>query len=107
VAAYGQTAAARRRSRVELWQNNCCLSRYQLPQPQAPHLFGLALSIAPEDRESLPTAIVPGRIAPSACPIRSTSSGPIESPTTPRTPFVPKSSFFPFTPVHPCLPSRD
>lgn len=50
VAAYGQTAAARRRSRVELWQNNCCLSRYQLPQPQAPHLFGLALSIAPEDR---------------------------------------------------------
>ncbi|MBU0608512.1 MAG: hypothetical protein KKI08_11545, partial [Armatimonadetes bacterium] len=25
--------------------------RYQLPQPQAPHLFGLALSVLPEDRE--------------------------------------------------------
>lgn len=51
VAAYGQTAARRRRSRVELWQNNSALTRYQLPQPQSETLFGLALSIMPEDRE--------------------------------------------------------
>lgn len=51
VAAYGQTAAQRRRSRVELWQNNSHLTRYQLPQPQSPTLFGLALSILPEDRD--------------------------------------------------------
>lgn len=51
VAAYGQTAAQRRRSRVELWQSNWRLDRYQLPQPASERLFGLALSIVPEDRQ--------------------------------------------------------
>ena len=56
--------------------------------------FTAFISAGPEVLVSMPTASFPLRIVPSERPIFIASVGFIDSPMTPRTPFVPNNCFF-------------
>ncbi len=51
VAAYGQTAAERRESRLELWRSNDAITRFTLPGTEDSGFLGIGLTVVPEDRQ--------------------------------------------------------
>ena len=74
-------------------RGNCYVSASYGGETARSPAFIAPTSVSPDVLVSLPTAIHPFRMVPSASPIWSTRSGVMSLPIIPRTPFVPNNRF--------------